>query len=320
MTRDELEAEVYTIMGLLDPTTGGISSATPTGLRTYVQNKIQGALNTIVSGSRAQHRRKPFAVLVKAPSTGTLTFTTLTNTAIWAGSTVDDTWIGGHVVLSNNGYPLRVESYVGQTLTFTEYIMAPSGTAVAATMYFDGVMFPATCQAIEPGTVKLAGKSFLKAITKNELEKKQGYYGLEGTDYGFGGSLSAGNSVIGTPDIGQPTVYCTWGNVRVSSIDRRIVNLYPYPETNYTLQFDGFKKPALLTTGSGVPDIPEQFHQTVLVPRLKLDMCEYPAFELSSDEKNLLEESYDINLLKFLSEDNQDPGGDEAWGPSSMAQ
>ncbi len=318
MTRLQIEAEVYAIMGLLD-TTGAVTADTP--IRTYVQNKIQSAFNTLFAKAKAQHRRAQYSLLIKAPvTTGTLSFTQYAQTAVVTGVTPDNTWVGGHVVISDNGFPLRVASVSSQTLTFTEYIQASTSTTATYTMYFDGVLFPTDCQSIEAGTVKLAGRSFLNPISKQDLERRQGYFGLEGNDYGRGGPLAVGSSSLSTPTVGQPTVYCTWGNVTLSSIMRRIINVYPYPDVSYTMQFDGFKKPTAMTADADVPDMPEQFHVNVLVPRVKLDMCEFPGFELTGSEKETLNDIFETNWADFRDDDNQDPGGNENWGVSSLCQ
>lgn len=318
MTRLEIEKEVYAIMGLVD-TNGTVTAGTP--LRTYVQNKIQSALNTLFAKAKAQHRRGQFSLLLKAPvTTGTLSFSQYAQTAAVSGVTPDSSWIGGHVVISGNGFPLRIASVSSPNITFTEYIQAPTSGSSAYTMYFDGVLYPTDCQSIEPGTVKLSGKNFLSPISKQELERRQGYFGLEGDDYGFGGPLAAGMSALSSPSIGQPTVYTTWGNVTLSSVVRRIINVYPFPDASYTMQFDGFKKPTTLSADGDVPDLPEQFHLNVLVPRVKLDMCEFPGFELTGEEKRTLQGIFDTNWSDFKDDDNQDPGGDENWRLSSLCR
>ncbi len=320
MTRLQLETEVYAIMNLVgvDGTTINASAA----MRTYVQNKIQSAQDTIWSKVRAQFRRKQFGLLLKAPeTTGTLNFTKLAYTAVVTGVTPDSTWVGGHVVISGNGFPLRVASVSGSTLTFTEAIQATTNATSTYTMYFDGVMLPVDCQGIEEGTMKLAGFGTLANVPKERIDRQMGYSGAAGTDYGFsGGSFPSGDSVITTPVVGQPNVYASWGNVTASSIVRRIINVYPYPNANYSLSFDGFLKPTTLSADGDVSSIPEQFHLTVLLPRLKLDMCEFPGFELTSSEKEILNAVYRENLENMMDDDKQDTGEEQPLYPSALCR
>jgi len=315
MTRLEIETDILAMMGLLD--TDGVITAS-TSLRTYIVNKIQAAHNSILNEGQYSFRRKKFSVLLKASATGTINITKLGTTGTVTGQTPDDTWIGGHVVISGNGFPLRVASYAGSVLTFTEPILAATNSAASFTMYFDGVLAPTDCGSIKPRSMKLAGHHVLAFFDQESFDQEQGYLGLDGTDYGFW--LKAGISVVATPDVSQPTFCTTWGQIQDSSnISRRLINVYPFPDQAYALSFDGWKKPSTLSATSSVSEIPEEFHQTVLLPLSKLMMTEFSGFELSESEKKTLRDTYTYHLAK-LKDEYQEPSEVQPFYPSSVLQ
>lgn len=309
MTRLEFETEILTMMGL---TTATAATAT----RTYIQNKAQSALNTIWSDNKFGFRRKPFGIYLAAPITGTINITLGQSTGTVDGSNVpSSSWIGCHLVLSGNGFPLQVQkSGSGQVLTFTTPILAPTNATLAYTLYFDGALYPADCASIDRNTLKVAGRRRLTYVPPDRLDMGQGYNGVDGSDYGRFAS-GGGVSTVSEPDVGEPTVYTTWGNATVSSKVRRLMSVYPYPNAAMVLSFNGWTKPTIMTADSDVPELPESFHLTLMLPRIKLEMCEYPGFELTDSEKKSLQSMYAENLPKLYYEDYQDSSEDQAYTP-----
>lgn len=298
MTRDQLLTEVLQIMGLTD--TLGVSTA-DAALTTYIQNRIQSGVNTIWNDAGLSFKRRQFGLYLGDPISGTLAFTKGNFTGTVSGQTPSNSWVGCTMVLTGNGFPLRVASVSGQIVTFDTPILAATSAATAFTQYFDGVLYPVNCNSIAYNTMKLAGHRVLAYMDRPTFELRKGYFNAYDTnpDYGF---ASRADSVINVADISQPTAFTLWGSVTISGIVRKIINVYPLPDQAYALNFDGFAKPTLMTSGSDVPDIPEQFHVNLLSARIKLDMTEYPGFELQTSEISRLQEVYSNNLSHFKDE------------------
>lgn len=317
MTRLEAEKEIFQMMGLLD-SLGAITA--DANLRTYVQNKLYSALEMVCSEVRFSFMRQEFGASLKlGNSTGTIDVVNRALTGTVTGQTPDSTWVGGHVVIQGNGFPLRVNSVSGQVLTFSSPVQVPTNAASAFVMYFDGFLLPSNCQGIEMNTLKLAGHRTLKFVSRTEFDRRQGYWGSGDTDYGF--DDASHNNIVSSPDVGQPVIYTSWGNVVVSGKLRRVINVYPYPDGNYGLNWDGWLKPQTLAADGDSPDfIPEQFHRGVWLIRAKLEMTEYPGFELSTGEKDTLTKLYTANLNSLKDACHQDDGEIGSFEPSAICQ
>src|SRR3990167_11103478 len=147
MTRVEIETEIYFLMKLVD-STSTVNAEAPT--RLFVQGKIQGAIDKITQEHKFAFRRKSFAVYLAAPLTGTLVGTVGAKTATVTGQTPDSTWNGCHVVCGQ-GFPMMIESFSGQVLTFVQPILTALSTT-AFTVHFDAALFPTGCQTILKGS------------------------------------------------------------------------------------------------------------------------------------------------------------------------
>lgn len=321
MTRTQIEVEVMQLLGLVSQ--AGVNNA-DANIRLYVQGKIQGVIDKLTQEHKFTFRRKSFSVYLAAPLTGTITATLGTKTGTVSGQTPDNTWVGGHVVVASNGFPLMIESVSGQVLTFVQPVMAAlSGTAF--TVYFDGALMPTDCQTMMQGTVKIEGGTSLAYRNKEDFEHYMSAgWANSSSDYGQtqrGGRLY---TAISSPSVGQPYVYTSWRSITLSNVTRRVLNVYPYPDIAYAISWDGWRKPIAITvtgtaTGdSDVPDLPEDFHRTLLVPQVKLDMCEYPGFELSSTEIQALQIQVSAAMKNFYSEQMQDENEIEPWRPGVM--
>ena len=322
MTRLEIEKEIMQVMSLLDPTTGDILADANT--RLYVQSRIASAVDRIVGENKWNFRRKSFAVFLKAPVTnGTITFTQGAKIGVVSVAAPDSTWIGGHVIISGNGFPLAVESVSGSSVTFVEPIMIASAVGMSFQMYFDGGLVPSDCAHIKDDTVKISGHRRLDHLPRESFENYVGYYG-ETSDYGKHFDSGYYNSVISQPQFGQPLVYTSWRSLLVSNSMRRVLNVYPYPDQNYSLGWDGWRKTtALSVTGTSdgdtsVPDLPEDHHRTLLVPAAKLEMGEYPGWELASSEKETVQALFTSGLRNLYNENAGDENENHPFRTNGM--
>ena len=94
-----------------------------------------------------------------------------------------------------------------------------------------------------------------------------------------------------------------------------LVSVYPFPDQIFALAWSGWKKPTDLTADASVPDLPEQYHKSVMLPRLKVEMCGYPGFELSATEKKTESETYLENLERMVNDSRQDESDLEPYRP-----
>ena len=293
-------------MGALS-TAGVIRTSITQSLRLYVQSKIQGEVDGLTTERAWKFRRKSFGVYLAPPDTGrTISFTKGQKTGTISGGAPDNTWIGGHGIITNNGFPLTVESLSGQVLTFAEPILATTNTSAAFSFYFDAGLFPTDCSSMKRDTVRLVGKTTLVHLSKEDFESYQGYVGVSG-DYGINPPGLIHSTVI-DPSIAQPVAFTSWRTATVSGVQRQVLNVYPFPDQAYALVWDGYRKPiALQITGdatgdSEVPDVPEEFHRSLLLAMVKLALTEYPGFELSTDEKATLGLQVQSNLRRMEQE------------------
>lgn len=305
---------------LVNPS-GTITASAST--RLFVQGKIQGVIDKITQEHKFNFRRKSFSVYLAAPLTGTITATLGTKTGTVSGQTPGASWVGCHVVVSGQGFPLMIESYAGQVLTFVQPVMAAM-SATAFTVYFDGALFPESCNTISMFTVKIEGGTSLAYRNKEDFERYMASGWPSGSsDYGQsqGGAV---RTVIADPSIGQPYAYTSWRSIALSNVMRRVLSVYPYPNIAYAISWDGYRKPtAISVTGtatgdSDVPDLPEDFHRSLLLVGVKLDMLESPGFGLDVSEANSLEKQYTTALANFYSEQRQDESENEPWRPGVM--
>ena len=310
-------------MAQLDSSGDVLSSAT-VRLRLYVQGQIQAAIDDISQEDRWKYRQKTFGVALAAPITGTMSFTKGEFTATVSGQTPANSWLGCHFVVSGNGFPLRVQSFSGQVVTFNQAIMATTSASLAFTLYFSSALMPLDCRIVQERSVTLQGHGTLVYQTQQEMEQRMGYYGGIVGDYGFP-SNTLYSRTVQTPDIGEPIYYASWDYATVSNKLRKLFTVYPFPDVLYAVNWRGWRKPTELqitgtaTGDSDEPDLPEDFHRSLLVPRVKLRMCGYPGFELSSGEKQGVAQEYADSLRKFYSEVKDDQTANRPWTPTSMS-
>lgn len=290
MTRLQIEKEVLSQMGQVNE--GGTIVAS-TNLRSLVQTAIQAAVESISQGHKFKYLRRSFGLLLKAPLDCSVSYTQGLFTVTVSGATPDSSWIGGSLYWEANGYPLLVIGVASQVLTLAQPILAPTASGTAAKMHFNGAMFPSDCSVVRRESMRLAGARYLNYLNPTEIQNRYGYLPY-GSDYGFPlrGNIS---TTITAPDIAQPTAYTIWDEAVVSGEMRPLVFTYPFPDKAYSLIWEGWRRVSEIGmdgTGAGdtgVPDLPSDFHRTLLIPMVKLNFSTFPGFELDGAERKLLQ-------------------------------
>lgn len=309
MDRLALEKEVFQNMAELTAA-GALRSTVADRLRLYVQGKIQAATDDICQDSKWKFRQKSWAIYIKAPLTGTANITKGGTTSVVTGQTPDNTWIGCAVVIGGNGFPLIVQSVSGQTLTFQNVIMASTNSAASFTVYFCAALSPTDFKMMKANTMLLDGSAVLSQVSPEDMPWWMGYFGATGNDYGF--PTGVYRRTVQEPTIGEPYSFSSWDYITLSGVQRKVITLYPFPDRAYSLSWKGWRKPTAIaiaassTNDADVPDIPEDFHRSLLVPRLLMLMSGYPGFELSQGELAIQQANYRDALVRFRSEQQDD--------------
>lgn len=310
MTRVEIEKQLLSLIGLVT-SAGSIKSDAGVNLRAMAQTAIQAAVEDIASADLWACYRKPFGSFLKSSVTGTLNFTRGEFTAVVTGQTIDSTWYGGHVYCAVNGYPQNIVGVTTgtSTLTFAQPFAAATNTAAAFTMYFDGALVPTDCRRIDRNSMRLEGSKLLRYVSVPEMQSFFGYYS-GATDYGF---LSDENrQVIREPTVAQPTCYTIAHAPVISNANRWTISTYPFPDANYALGWQGYRLTTALTcdgaaTGDAeVPDLPAEFHRSLLVPMAKLKVADWPGYELTGQQIDMLSKQAADGMRHFYSANHID--------------
>jgi hypothetical protein len=293
MTRNQIEKNILATMGLLT-SAGAIKTSVTASARTEIQTKIAAVLQTLGLEKRWKYRRKRWGVCLKAPVTCTATAVLGASTVTISGATPAADWQGGYLAMSWMT-PRRVASVAAQVATL-EAPASVSG-ALAATFYYSGALLASDVQTLKEGSARVLGAGPLEWMSFEDMEE----------------AIERGATV------GDPTHYSVFDAApsATTGYSQKVLNVFPFPGVVRLVSFGGWRKlTALGTDGTAtgddaVPDFPAEYHESLLLPMVRLAMCDHPGFELVGKEQEALmlqvklgRAAFEADQLAALEEDS----------------